>query len=101
MIQEITARFIFTHLKNNNLSLDRAIKQNSEVQYMLSGQRDCAHCGCGFLNMWLECVQFVAVKQVILFTKSCKGGLSVQIFLGSTAENFLSPSLMIMLCTYR
>nr|XP_056710869.1 leucine-rich repeat-containing protein 69 [Euleptes europaea] len=63
-LKEITARFILAQLKSNNLSLLRAIKQNAEAQDILSQQEECAQCGCGFLNMWLECVQFVDVKQV-------------------------------------
>ncbi|XP_053102046.1 leucine-rich repeat-containing protein 69 isoform X5 [Hemicordylus capensis] len=60
---EITARFILAHLKDKDLFLQRAIKKNSEVQKILSEQRECVQCGYGFLSMWLECVQFVDIKQ--------------------------------------
>ncbi|KAJ6663943.1 hypothetical protein lerEdw1_008897 [Lerista edwardsae] len=102
-LKEITARFIFTHLKNNNLSLDRAIKQNSKVQYILSGQRDCAHCGCGFLNMWLECVQFVAVKQSAM----CCNVYKVNFFLFffekqmKTSRNVRLLPIRALLCSYK
>lgn len=62
--QEITARFILAQLKSSNLSLHRALKQNTGAMKILSQHRECAHCGYGFLNMWLECVQFINVKQV-------------------------------------
>lgn len=62
-LKEITARFILAHLKDKNFFLEKALKQNSEVQDLLSGRQYCAHCGSAFLNMWLECVHFVAVKQ--------------------------------------
>ncbi|XP_044279705.1 leucine-rich repeat-containing protein 69 [Varanus komodoensis] len=62
-LKEVTARFIFTQLENKNCYLQTAIKQNLEVQKLLSHKQECVHCGCGFLGMWLECVQFVDVKQ--------------------------------------
>ncbi|XP_053102042.1 leucine-rich repeat-containing protein 69 isoform X2 [Hemicordylus capensis] len=62
-LKEITARFILAHLKDKDLFLQRAIKKNSEVQKILSEQRECVQCGYGFLSMWLECVQFVDIKQ--------------------------------------
>ncbi|XP_048364445.1 leucine-rich repeat-containing protein 69 isoform X2 [Sphaerodactylus townsendi] len=83
-LKEITARFILAQLKSDNLSLHRAIKQNAEAQNILSQQRECAQCGCSFLNIWLECVQFVDVKQRM-----------------KTSRNLHLLPVRILLCSYQ
>ncbi|XP_077208054.1 leucine-rich repeat-containing protein 69 isoform X1 [Paroedura picta] len=83
-LKEITARFILAQLKSNNRSLNRAIKENTEAEKMLSQKRHCAQCGYGFLNMWLECVQFVDVKQRM-----------------KTSRNLHLLPVRILLCSYK
>ncbi|XP_015261540.1 PREDICTED: leucine-rich repeat-containing protein 69 [Gekko japonicus] len=83
-LKEITARFILAQLKSSNLSLRRAMKQNTEAKEILSQQRECAQCGYGFLNMWLECVQFVDVKQQM-----------------KTSRNLHLLPVRILLCSYK
>ncbi|XP_061463278.1 leucine-rich repeat-containing protein 69 isoform X5 [Rhineura floridana] len=80
---ELTARFILDQLENKNFSLHRAIKQNLEAQNMLSHKRECAQCGHGFLGMWLECVQFVDVKQKRMKTSRNLELLPVRVLLCS------------------
>ncbi|XP_039209898.1 leucine-rich repeat-containing protein 69 isoform X2 [Crotalus tigris] len=62
-LKEITARFIFTQLENENPLLCRAVKQNPQAQNLLSQRQECAQCGHSFLSMWLECVRFIDIKQ--------------------------------------
>ncbi|XP_061463250.1 leucine-rich repeat-containing protein 69 isoform X2 [Rhineura floridana] len=82
-LKELTARFILDQLENKNFSLHRAIKQNLEAQNMLSHKRECAQCGHGFLGMWLECVQFVDVKQKRMKTSRNLELLPVRVLLCS------------------
>ncbi|KAG8133773.1 hypothetical protein E2320_011519, partial [Naja naja] len=62
-LKELTARFIFTQLENENPLLCRAVKQNTRAQNLLSQKQECARCGHSFLSMWLECVRFIDIKQ--------------------------------------
>ncbi|XP_053251653.1 leucine-rich repeat-containing protein 69 [Podarcis raffonei] len=62
-LKELTARFILDQLEKKNFNLHRALKQNLNAQKMLAHKQECAQCRRGFLGMWLECVQFVDIRQ--------------------------------------
>ncbi|EMP42263.1 Leucine-rich repeat-containing protein 69 [Chelonia mydas] len=66
-LKEIAARFIFSQLTKEDSILRTAVKQNLEACNILSKKQECAQCGQGFLNMWLECVRFVNVRQSIVY----------------------------------
>ncbi|XP_070605315.1 leucine-rich repeat-containing protein 69 [Erythrolamprus reginae] len=84
-LKEITARFIFTQLENENPLLCRAVKQNPQAQDLLSQRQKCAHCGNSFLGMWLECVRFIDIKQ-----KRMK-----------TSKNFQLLPVRSLICSYK
>ncbi|XP_038247032.1 leucine-rich repeat-containing protein 69 isoform X2 [Dermochelys coriacea] len=69
-LKEIVARFIFSQLTKEDSILHTSVKQNLEACNILSKKQECAQCGQGFLNIWLECVRFVNVRQKMKISKN-------------------------------
>ncbi|XP_039382076.1 leucine-rich repeat-containing protein 69 isoform X3 [Mauremys reevesii] len=69
-LKEIAARFIFSQLTKEDSILHTAVKQNLEACNILSKKQECAQCGQGFLNIWLECVRFVNVRQKMKISRN-------------------------------
>ncbi|XP_006884690.1 PREDICTED: leucine-rich repeat-containing protein 69 [Elephantulus edwardii] len=71
-LQEITSRFITNQLAEDNPLLKQAIKHYPQAREKISQEKVCPICGKSFLNVWLECVQFVPPL------KNCKMSRDVQ-----------------------
>nr|XP_048697143.1 leucine-rich repeat-containing protein 69 isoform X2 [Caretta caretta] len=69
-LKEIVARFIFSQLTKEDSILHTAVKKNLEACNILSKKQECAQCGQGFLNTWLECVRFVNVGQKMKISRN-------------------------------
>ncbi|XP_053874056.1 leucine-rich repeat-containing protein 69 isoform X2 [Malaclemys terrapin pileata] len=69
-LKEIAARLIFSQLTKEDSILHTAVKQNLEACSILSKKQECAQCGQGFLNIWLECVRFVNVRQKMKISRN-------------------------------
>ncbi|XP_040288336.1 leucine-rich repeat-containing protein 69 [Bufo bufo] len=84
-LKEITARHILSHLQNgSSLLLREQIKHFPDARRLLSSRNVCALCGKWFLDMWLECVQFVDVKKKM-----------------KTSKNLQLLPVKILLCSYQ
>ncbi|XP_075682112.1 leucine-rich repeat-containing protein 69 isoform X2 [Rhinoderma darwinii] len=84
-LKEITARHILNLLQNGSaLSLREQIKYYPDARRLLSSRNVCALCGKWFLDMWLECVQFVDVKKKM-----------------KTSNNLQLLPVKILLCSYQ
>ncbi|CAM9487823.1 unnamed protein product [Lampetra planeri] len=61
-LKELVARFILHEMKTFSSPLQLAVAEHPPTQETLTQARICAVCGESFLNIWLECVQFLNAK---------------------------------------